>query len=202
MKIIKNVCAIVIAIIAMSCDKYPEQLPEPQDPNDISGMYNVNYRMWIDGTAVSFGELQGRVEVRGEFDRELSLDFYPDNAILKFPPWDYDTPRESLSMWPVHTVGTTKYDYTFDNYNATVSLEVNENHSTIGPLAMSGSIVAKQDGEWSAGAQHLDAGPGVYYKLNMTIDMWVPDPELPSGTQIYPETGEGTRKFHIEIMSK
>ncbi len=201
MKTLKSICAIVLALVAMSCDKEPGPLPEPRDPNDISGMYEVNYRMWIDGVAVSFGDIPGRVEVRGEPDNELSLDFYPDNAILKFPPFDEDTPREFQPMWPVHCVSAVS-GYTFEEYESTVDLEVKKSHSTIGPLTMGGSIVAKPSDERGVGADISDIGPGAYHRLSMTIDMWVPDPDLPSGTQIYPETGEGIRRFHIEIVSK
>ncbi len=54
-----------VAGLAVSCEKeHVAPAPEPRDPNDVSGFYDVDYKMSIDGVDVSFDVIPGRIESR------------------------------------------------------------------------------------------------------------------------------------------
>ncbi len=200
----------VVALSAVSCGDNVEYI-ETRDPDDVTGTYEVGYKLWIDGVEVA-GEHKGRIEVSGEPIRELSIVFRPGEPVLTIPAWNYDKSCEYIGMRlsPVGYAGT----YTFDGYRSTVSLEWAERSSTSGPLTMSGEIDHKTPEQLVAdGFAYVSNGsclykeslpdrPDVYNHLVMTIDFEVPDPTLPGGTQIFPEEGIGVHKFHIEITSR
>ena len=202
--------AAVVALSAVSCGDHVEYI-ETRDPDDVTGTYEVGYKLWIDGVEVA-GEHKGRVEVSGEPIRELSMKFLPDEPVLTIPAWNYDKSCEYIGMRlsPVGYAGT----YTFDGYRSTISLEYAERAGTSGPLTMSGKIEIKSSQElvddgyayyWEGSCLYkvdLPDSPDVYHHLTMTIDFEVVDPTLPPGTEIVPDKGIGVHKFHIEITSK
>ncbi len=197
-----------VAVILAACGEHDPQVIETRDPLDVTGTYEVDYKIWVDGTPVSAEMLSGRVEVRGESIRELFMDFHPDSDLIKFSPGG-----NTLSLAPIRPVGYAGA-YTFDDYRSTVSLECAGNSGTVGPLTMIGTIEAKSSAElvadgfayMSGGSclyiHPLPQGPDVHHHLTMTIDFWVPDPTLPSGTEIVPEEGIGVHKYRIEIASR
>ena len=163
---------------AVSCGD-PEPERTPRNPDDITGFYDVNYRMWVDGTPVSPDMIPGRVEVTGDPERELALEFYPDNEIIKFLAVYYSSLRESLAMRPVRPEGS-RGSYTFDDYESMVALEFMEDYYNMGPLVMNGSIVAKTEsgsayGDVASDLANLVAdNPGFYHDIEMTIEMNMP----------------------------
>ena len=203
--------AAVVAMSAVSCDNSVEII-ETRDPDDVTGTYEVDYKLWIDGVEVA-GEHKGSVEGSGKPIHELSMKFRPDEPVLTIPAWNYDKSCEYIPLWPIRPVGQAG-TYTFDDYRSGVSLEWAERSHTGGELTMSGKITHKSQQElvddgfaywWESSCLYkadLPDSPGVYYHMTMTIDFEVPDPTLPSGTQIFPEQGIGVHKFHIEITSR
>ncbi len=202
--------AAIVAMSAVSCDDGHVEYIESRDPDDVTGTYEVDYRVFLDGNPVT-AELPGRVVVSGEPIRQLSMEFWPDAPVLTVPSWDYDKVCESLDM-RVSPVGQSS-TYIFD-CRSTISLEYAERSGTSGPLTMSGKIEIKSSQElvddgyayyWEGSCLYkadLPDSPDVYHHLTMTIDFEVVDPMLPPGTEIFPDKGIGVHKFHIEITSK
>ena len=195
----------------VSCGDNVEYI-ETRDPDDVTGTYEVGYKLWIDGVEVA-GEHKGRVEVSGKPTHELSMEFRPDEPVLTIPAWNYDKSCEYIPLWPIRPVGHAG-TYTFDGYRSYIGLDWAEDKGTGGPLTMSGEIDHKTSEQLVADGfaymsngsclykQSLPDRPDVYNHLVMTIDFHVPDPTLPGGTQIFPEEGIGVHKFHIEITSR
>ncbi len=222
----------ILIVTAVSCDKdfaYPE---EPNDPKDISGIYDVIYRMWVDDKPVMFGAFPGRMEVTDlNYEEEtLRFDFYPDNPVFTIPPIDHDTPNESLFLGEaLPTVDVGKYTFgEIDRRGAGLSFIYREEPNRVymigGHLTMGkGSITAKTHDEIanSSGTEAAQmrpyfgkATPGVYHKLEMAIDIQVLNPNFPQGVYFDPETGLPTEipfdpevgpafyVYHFEITSK
>ncbi len=211
MKNLILLAAAIVALSAVSCND-PVEIIETRDPDDVTGTYNVTYKLWIDGEVVP-GLHKGRVEVSGKPIHELSMEFRPDEPILTIPAWNYDKSCEYIPLWPIRPVGYAG-TYTFDGYRSSIGLDWAENKGTSGPLTMSGEIDHKTQEQLVAdGFAYMSNGsclykeslpdrPDVYNHLVMTIDFHVPDPTLPPGTEIFPEEGIGVHRFHIEITSR
>ena len=191
----------------------PVEHIESRDIDDVTGTYEVDYKVWLDGKPVSEAAFSGRVEVSGKPIHELSMKFWPDAPVLTVPSWNYDKSCESIPLWPIRPVGYAG-TYTFDGYRSYIGLDWAERSSTDGPLTMSGKISAKSSEELVAdGSAYMSNGsclyvhplpsdPDAFHNLAMTIDFEVVDPTLPGGTEIFPEQGIGVHKFHIEIASR
>jgi len=190
------------ALLTVSCDTTEFVCGgEQRDPNDVSGIYDVTYRMWVDGAPVFFGATHGRMEVsRHDYPDKFRLDFYPDNAAIALPPYDYDTPRES--MWLGYVEPTVASGvYTFDDpvgYSVS-GVQVAEHHTVSCRIAsINGSIARRSTAEIAAtaGAETAlmrpyfgDATPGLYHRLDMTFEMEVLNPKFPTGVSFDPKTG-------------
>jgi len=192
----------LVALSTVSCGGNDFVHPgEPNDPNDVSGIYDITYRMWVDNKPVFYGAATGRMEVsRRDYPDKLRLDFYPDNAAIALPPVDHDTPSES--MWLGYVEPTVIHgSYSFDDpvgYSIS-GIQVAEHFSVSCSIAsMKGSIVARSAEEIAAtaGAEAArrnpyfgDATPGVYHRLAMTFEVEVLNPDFPAGVSFDEKTG-------------
>lgn len=193
------ICLLSIAFAATSCDKGPEPRPAPRGPNDVTGFYDVDYRIYLDNSPlpvfVSSGQHPGSVEVRRHVNDGIQLYFRPNDQVIEF---EY-TVDNTLSFWTQVESKATAGNYTFNcperfetedggwrpggsvqfDFIFNLSRPAIKSHAEV---FMTGTIVAKKAND----TRNVSEQPDRYHDLNMTVE-FVPFTPTPLFSKLYLE---------------
>lgn len=207
--------AAIFALTAVSCDREPdEQTIKPHDPNDVSGVYGVNYEVFVDDatgkeTERGVGRFQctgvplASVEVRDDGEHSRIV-FNPYHGKIRFiaPNDGEELDIRSMLDMVKDEAGNYRFETTglYRQIQREVHMSGNPEIAAYVSVAASGTIVRRgEKRDWVSTPAHItpaEETADMYYDLDMTVEL---TPIFPDGDPLF--SGDDFERIVIKISS-